>query len=79
MRLDYVLNHIYNQPCQQGKVVVEFCWLKVRSSLMVVNVLFIDLNVLASVHGMPVPVAAVARRLVPSPSPYFSSMSGDLF
>lgn len=63
----------------KGKVVIEVCWLKVRSSLMVDTVLFIDLIVLASVNGMPVPVAAEARRLVPSPSPFFSSMSGDLF
>lgn len=46
---------------------------------MVVTVFFIDLNVLVSVNGMPVPVAAKARLLVPSPSPFFSSMSGDLF
>lgn len=46
---------------------------------MVVTVLFIDLIVLASVNGMSVPVAAEARRLVPSPSPFFSSLSGDLF
>jgi len=46
---------------------------------MVVTILFIDLNVLASVNGTPVPVAAKARRLVPSPSPFFCSISGDLF
>lgn len=66
-------------PLSREKVAIEICWLKVRSSLMVVTVLFIDLNLLASVHGMPVPVTAEARHLVLSPPSFSSSQSRDLF
>lgn len=66
-------------PLSKGNVAIEICWLKVRSSLMVVTVLFIDLNLLASLNGIPAPVTAEARHLVLSPPSSSSSLSRDLF
>lgn len=57
-------------------MVFEF---EVRSSLTAVPVLCVDSNVLASGHGMPVPVTAETTHFVLYPSHSFSSMSGNLF